>query len=64
MALMAVPPTAMQWLFRAEEAKNLAEVLNDPKAKQSMLRIALGYERLAEYAVSVEQSRLPRDGGY
>jgi hypothetical protein len=45
---MAVSATAMLWLFRAEEAKNLAEVLNDPEAKQSMLRIALGYERLAE----------------
>ena len=50
----------MQWLFQAEEAKNLAEVLNDPEAKQSMLRIALWYERLAEHAASVEKSGLPR----
>jgi hypothetical protein len=57
---MAVSPTVMQWLFQAEEAKNLAEVLNDPEAKQSMLRIALWYERLAEHAASVEKSGLPR----
>jgi len=38
------------WRSRAEEARSVAEQLSDPESKQTMLRIAADYERLAEHA--------------
>ena len=38
------------WRARAEEARVLAEQMDDPEAKQTMLRIAESYERLSERA--------------
>jgi hypothetical protein len=53
----------VQWRFRAEEARNLAEVILDEKAKRTMLRIAVGYDRLAEHTASLAASGLPIDEG-
>jgi hypothetical protein len=38
------------WRKRAEEMRSLADDINDEKTKQTMLRIAADYERLAERA--------------
>jgi len=38
------------WRSRVEEARSIAEQLSDPESKQTMLRIAADYERLAEHA--------------
>jgi hypothetical protein len=38
------------WLQRAEEARSIADQINDPQSKEAMLRIANDYERLAERA--------------
>ena len=38
------------WRKRAEEARTLAEQMQDPQSKQAMLRIAADYERLVERA--------------
>ena len=36
------------WLDRAKEARALAEQMNDPEAKRTMLKNADDYERLAQ----------------
>ena len=38
------------WLGQAEEARTLAEQMNEAESKQTMLRIAQDYERLAAHA--------------
>jgi hypothetical protein len=38
------------WRQRAEEARAIAEQMNDLNSKDAMLRIAKDYERLAERA--------------
>ncbi len=43
------------WRSRAEEARALAEMLEDPEAKRMMMDVVEGYERLAEYAVRRKQ---------
>ena len=36
------------WRARAEEARTIAEQLRDPQAKSGMLRVAEGYDHLAD----------------
>ena len=38
------------WLERAEQMRNLADELDDEQAKETMLRIANEYGRLAKHA--------------
>jgi hypothetical protein len=38
------------WRQRAKESRALADQLDDPTAKQTLLEIAQSYERLAELA--------------
>jgi hypothetical protein len=38
------------WRQRAEEARRIADQMNDSQSKDAMLRIAKDYERLAERA--------------
>jgi len=47
------------WLARAEEARILANQMNDVEAKVAMLRIAEDYKRLAQRAESRALGRLP-----
>ena len=47
------------WRARAEEARNLANQMNDPESKDAMLRIADDYERLANRAENRAGGRLP-----
>jgi hypothetical protein len=47
------------WLARAEEARILANQMNDAEAKVAMLRIAEDYERLAQRAEGRALGRVP-----
>ena len=38
------------WRARAEEARTIAEAMRDAQARESMLRVALEYENLAQRA--------------
>ena len=42
------------WHERAEEARTMAEGMNDPEAKQAMVVIAEGYEKIAKRAEARE----------
>jgi len=47
------------WRARAEEARNLANQMNDSESKDAMLRIARDYEHLAMRAEDRTSGRLP-----
>jgi len=47
------------WRVRAEEARILANQMNDSEAKAAMLRIAADYEHLAQRAEDRASGRLP-----
>jgi len=38
------------WLQRAEESRTLAELMSDPAAKESMLKVAAAYVEMAKRA--------------
>jgi hypothetical protein len=40
------------WHQRAQETRRLAETVDDPEAKRTLLKIAEEYERLAERAAN------------
>ena len=48
------------WRNRAEEARTSAEQMNDEASKQTMLRIAADYEKLAERAALRAQGGSPQ----
>ena len=52
------PPTSMQWMARATEARSLAETMRDSDARSTMLAIAAGYEKLARRAEAAKAEAL------
>jgi hypothetical protein len=48
------------WRIRAEEARALADQMNDEPSKQTMLRIATDYDHLAERAALRAQGASPQ----
>ena len=60
---MSATNSAVHWLIRAEDARRLAEDMNDPEAKRAMLALAAGYEKLASHAASLASTNLPTDEG-
>jgi hypothetical protein len=49
--------TAQYWRMRAEEARTHAEEMHEPIARGMMLDIAVGYDRLAEWADKLERDK-------
>jgi hypothetical protein len=47
------------WRKRAKEARTLADQMNDAQSKQTMMRIAEDYERLARRAEERERGERP-----
>jgi hypothetical protein len=45
------------WHERAEEARRVADKLDDPASKTAMLRIASDYEQIAEQALRATGAR-------
>ena len=43
--------TVSEWLAHAEDARMKAEQMVDPGARQTMLNVADGYEKMARHAV-------------
>jgi hypothetical protein len=52
------PDDPKHWRERADEARAVAEIVRDPDAKQAMLKVAEGYERLVKLAE--EEATSPR----
>jgi hypothetical protein len=50
----------MHWLDRAKEARALAEQMNVPEVKRTMLKNADDYERLAQRAEERAAGRWPK----
>jgi hypothetical protein len=48
------------WVDRAKEARAVAEQIDDPEAKRTMLGIADDYERLAQRAQERAAGRWPQ----
>jgi len=45
------------WRERREEARSIAQLLDDPKAKREMLAIAASYDRLANHMKRVSKTK-------
>jgi hypothetical protein len=54
---------AKHWRARAEEARAHAEQLSDPVARQTMLKIAEEYEKLAQQAEARARGQKPDGDG-
>jgi hypothetical protein len=48
---------AMEWLDRAEQAREVADQLTDPSARKAVLELADSFNRLAQAAASPTVAR-------
>jgi hypothetical protein len=53
---MPTGPSAAYWRDKAEETRALAAGMSHQPARQTMLRIAADYEKMAEFAEKIEAS--------
>ena len=50
--MVAISNEAVEWLDRAEQAREVAGQLTDPGAKKAVLQVANTFDRLARAAVA------------
>ena len=55
--MMSVFDEAVEWLDRAEQAREVAGQLTDPGARKAVLELADSFDRLARAAVSPAVAR-------
>jgi hypothetical protein len=48
------------WAARAKKMRHFAEQTQDDSAKQAMIRVAFGYDKLAQRAMARSGGRTPR----
>jgi hypothetical protein len=53
---MPSPPAAKYWTEKAEESRARANEMGDGLARDTMLRIAAEYDKMAEYAAQGERA--------
>ncbi len=58
---MADLPSAAEWLLKAEDARQLADTMTDAGARNTMLLIAAGYEKMARHAALMQRMNLPTE---
>jgi hypothetical protein len=58
--LMALKSRAARWQKMAEDARHLADRMNDPIAKRMMLEIAASYDQLAAWAAKTNAADADR----
>jgi hypothetical protein len=56
-------PTPSEWLIRAADARQLADTMTDEGSRQTLLIIAVGYEKMAKHAALLRELNLPTDQG-
>lgn len=56
---MAGFPSQAEWLQKAADARQLAQTMNDANARYTMLVIAAGFERMAQYTALLRDQNLP-----
>ena len=52
---MVLPTTADEWLALAAETRELALRMTNPDARTTMLEVAAGYEKPAEYMAAKDR---------
>ena len=55
--MLSMLKEALEWLNRAEEAREVAEQLTDPGARKAVLELAESFERLARAAAAPTAAR-------
>jgi len=58
---MRFTQSSEHWRHRAEEARTIAELMDTPFARNQMLMIAEGYDRLAEHTAKREKQNAQRN---
>jgi hypothetical protein len=55
--MVAISNEALEWLDRAEQAREVARQLTDPGARKAVLQVADTFDRLARAAASPAAAR-------
>jgi hypothetical protein len=55
--MVAISNEALEWIDRAEQAREVAGQLTDPGARQAVLQLADSYDRLARAAAASTTAR-------